>query len=72
MEAVVMGNVTIDVLCFWIDEVPRYESIAFERSVVSPGGCGSNVAIGLCALGISAALIGRIGVDPAANLVKDT
>ncbi len=72
MEAVVMGNVTLDVLCFWIDDVPRYESIAFERSVVSPGGCGSNVAIGLCALGISTALIGRIGADPAAQLIKDT
>jgi ribokinase len=70
MDAVVFGNVTLDVICQTVDDVPRYESIAFEHVVVAPGGCGSNVAIGLCALGVSTALIGRTGDDDAANLVR--
>jgi len=70
MDAVVFGNVTLDVICQTVDEVPRHDSIAFEHVVVAPGGCGSNVAIGLCALGVSAALIGRIGSDDAAGLVE--
>jgi ribokinase len=72
MEAVVFGNVTLDVLCYPVEEVPRYESIVFERSEVSPGGCGSNVAIGLSSLGISTALVGRVGIDAAASLIKHT
>jgi ribokinase len=70
MDAVVFGNVTLDVICQTVDDVPRYESISFEHVVVSPGGCGSNVAIGLCALGVQTALIGRIGSDDAAGLVE--
>jgi sugar/nucleoside kinase (ribokinase family) len=50
MKAVVFGNITLDVICSPVNEVPRYESLSFDQVVVSPGGCGSNVAIGLCAL----------------------
>ena len=70
MEAIVFGNITLDVICKPVDDVPRRDSLAFEDVVVAPGGCGSNVAIGLSALGISTALVGRIGDDNAAYLVK--
>jgi sugar/nucleoside kinase (ribokinase family) len=70
IKAVVFGNVTLDVICSTVNEVPRYESLAFDQVVVSPGGCGSNVAIGLCALGQPTALVGRIGSDDAARLVE--
>jgi len=70
MKAVVFGNITLDVICSTVNEVPRYESLAFDQVVVSPGGCGSNVAIGLCALGQSTALVGRIGSDDASRLVE--
>jgi sugar/nucleoside kinase (ribokinase family) len=70
MDAVVFGNITLDVICHVVDDVPRYESISFEHVVVAPGGCGSNVAIGLCAHGVPTALIGRTGADDAANLVQ--
>ena len=72
MEAVVLGNVTLDVLCYPVENVPRYESIAFKHSVVSPGGCGSNVAVGLSALGVTTALVGRIGTDDSAGLITHT
>jgi len=63
MDVAVIGNVTLDIICQTVEEVPRYDSIAFESSAVSPGGCGSNVAVGLCALGVSTALIARVGND---------
>ena len=72
MEAVVLGNVTLDILCYPVVDVPRYESIAFKHSVVSPGGCGSNVAVGLTALGVTTALVGRIGTDDSAGLITHT
>ena len=72
MEAVVFGNVTLDILCYPVEDVPRHESITFKHSVVSPGGCGSNVAIGLCALGVPTALVGRIGTDASAGLITAT
>ena len=72
MEAVVFGNVTLDVLCYPVEDVPRYESITFKHSVVSPGGCGSNVAIGLSALGVATALVGRIGSDASFGLITHT
>ena len=70
MEAVVFGNVTLDALCHPVDDVPRHESISFEQVIVAPGGCGSNVAIGLCALGVDTALVTCIGTDDAAFLVE--
>lgn len=70
MEAVVFGNVTLDVLCQPVDDVPRRESIVFGRASVGPGGCGSNVAVGLCALGVPTALVACTGSDDAAFLVR--
>lgn len=72
VNAVVFGNVTLDVLCRTVDDVPRYESVSFERAVLSPGGCASNVAIGLAALGVPTALICKIGTDIAADILKKT
>jgi hypothetical protein len=42
--AVVFGNVTLDTLCYPVDDVLRHQSITFERAIVAPGGCGSNTA----------------------------
>ena len=67
MDAVVFGNVTLDTLCYPVDDVPRHQSIPFDRAIVAPGGCGSNTAIGLCALGVPTALVARIGTDDAAS-----
>ena len=69
MDALVFGNVTLDILCYPVNEVPRYESIAFEDVTVSPGGCGSNTAIGLAASGISTGIVARTGDDDAADLL---
>ena len=69
MHTIILGNVTLDVLCSPVDEVPRHDSIAFEDAAVTPGGCGSNTAIGLAALGEPVALIARMGSDDTADLL---
>jgi len=43
----VLGNVTLDIICKSVDDVPRHDSISFQEAAVTPGGCGSNTAIGL-------------------------
>jgi sugar/nucleoside kinase (ribokinase family) len=68
LKAAVFGNATLDVLCYPVEEVPRNHSVSFERSTVSPGGCGSNVAMGLRALDVSTLLIARIGDDLAGEI----
>lgn len=72
MQAVVFGNVALDVICKTVDDVPRERSIGFEQAAVSPGGCASNVAIGLAALGIDTALVARTGADDAGLLLERT
>jgi len=69
MDAIVFGNVTLDILCYPVNEVPRHESIAFEQVIVSPGGCGSNTAIGLAACGLPTGIVARTGSDDAADLL---
>jgi sugar/nucleoside kinase (ribokinase family) len=70
MEAFVFGNATLDVICHPVDDVPRKTSISFERSIVSPGGCGSNVAVGLRSLGVNTALVARVGSDEAGDMAR--
>ena len=72
MQVVVFGNVTLDVICRTVDEVPRYESLSFDHVTISPGGCASNVAVGLSSLGISTGLICNIGNDEAGILLNKT
>lgn len=69
MEVVVIGNVTLDIICQTVNEVPRYDSIAFDHVAVTPGGCGSNVALGLSASGIQPALVACCGTDNASSLI---
>lgn len=69
MEAIVFGNVTLDIICYPVNEVPRYESISFDAVTVSPGGCGSNTAIGLAALGVPTGIVAFTGEDDSADLL---
>ena len=69
MEVVVIGNVTLDIICQTVNEVPRYDSIAFDHVAVTPGGCGSNVALGLSASGIQPALVACCGRVNASSLI---
>jgi sugar/nucleoside kinase (ribokinase family) len=70
MDVVVLGNATLDVICSPVGDVPRHTSVRFKDVQVSPGGCGSNVAIGLSALGVPTSLVASIGADDTAFLLK--
>lgn len=70
IDVLVFGSVVLDVVCFPVDDVPRYDCIGFEKASVAPGGCASNVAVGLSALGIKAALAARLGTDDPAELIE--
>ncbi|GAB4536260.1 MAG: sugar kinase [Anaerolineales bacterium] len=70
LDIIVLGNVTLDVLCYPVDDVPRHASLRFERSEIQPGGCGSNTAIGLAALGMHTALSACVGDDESAVLAR--
>jgi sugar/nucleoside kinase (ribokinase family) len=70
MEAVVLGNVTLDILCYYVEDVPRHDSVPFGKVVIGPGGCGSNVAMGLSALGVSTALVAKIASGEVFSLVE--
>jgi sugar/nucleoside kinase (ribokinase family) len=69
MDALVFGNVTLDIICYPVNDVPRHESISFDDVTVSPGGCGSNTAIGLAALGIPTGIVACTGEDDSADLL---
>lgn len=69
MDAIIFGNVTLDVICYPVNDVPRNESINFEDVMVSPGGCASNTAIGLASLGIPTGIVARTGDDDSADLL---
>jgi len=67
----VFGNVTLDVICKTVDDVPRYDSIAFQDAAVTPGGCASNVATGLARLGEKPLLVACMGDDQTADILVD-
>ena len=72
MDVIVVGNVALDIICYPVNDVPRYDSLGFERALVAPGGCGSNVAIGLAALGVNVALVAVCGHDDSSQLMLTT
>jgi len=67
----VFGNVALDVICKTVDDVPRYDSIAFQDAAVTPGGCASNVAIDLARLGEKPLLVACMGDDQTADILQD-
>lgn len=68
----VCGNVTLDITCAPVDDVPRYDSLLFEHGRVSAGGSASNVAVGVAALGEPVALAACTGDDETAALLHHT
>ncbi len=69
MDAIVFGNVTLDIICYPVNDVPRRDSLSFDEVAVTPGGCASNTAIGLAALGVPTGLIAHTGDDDTADML---
>jgi sugar/nucleoside kinase (ribokinase family) len=71
-QVAVIGNVNLDIICSTVDDVPRHNSIRFDRATVAPGGNASNVAIGLAALGVPTALVAHAGDDLSGDMLIHT
>ena len=67
----ILGNVTLDVICKTVDDVPRQDSIDFQQGAVTPGGCASNTALQLARLGEPVLLIAHTGDDWTASFLED-
>lgn len=68
----VCGNVTLDITCAPVDDVPRHDSLLFEHGTLSAGGSASNVAVGVAALGEPVALVACTGDDETADFLHHT
>ena len=68
----IFGNVTLDIICKTVDDVPRWDSIAFQEAAVTPGGCASNTALQLARLNQPVCLIACTGDDQPASFLRET
>jgi sugar/nucleoside kinase (ribokinase family) len=66
----VAGNVTLDIICKTVDDVPRHDSSSFQDAAVTPGGCASNTALNLAQQGEKVCLIACTGDDQVAEILS--
>ena len=66
MRLVAVGDVMVDVVC---SAVPPPDARVHAEVSIRAGGSAVNAAVAAAAAGASAAVVGRIGSDPAAELV---
>jgi sugar/nucleoside kinase (ribokinase family) len=64
------GILVADMICGPMDELPGEGTLmALDSMPSKAGGCAANVAIGLSKQGIAADVVGRVGNDPAAQII---
>jgi len=67
-----IGIIVLDAIGTPIDRFPdKGKLVLFDNLSVCTGGCASNAANALSIIGTSAVLIGKLGDDPLAQIVKD-
>src|SRR5581483_12203558 len=66
------GIVVADHVSSPISHLPRAgELVLADQLLLTIGGCAANVAVGLVKLGVSAAVVGRVGGDVFGRVVAD-
>lgn len=70
-RAVVVGSVNLDVVAELSHFPTPGETLVAARVRRNIGGKGANQAVALCVAGAEVALVGRVGEDPAADLLLD-
>jgi sugar/nucleoside kinase (ribokinase family) len=65
VDVTCLGILVADVIARPVDELPAAGSLAFVGEIaVHGGGCALNTASALAALGLEAAVVGKVGADP--------
>lgn len=75
MQADVMcaGIVVADFICEPVEKLPESGALVMTPGISwAIGGCAANVAADLARLEIGAAVVGRVGTDPAGSFVRDS
>jgi sugar/nucleoside kinase (ribokinase family) len=71
-EVLCAGIVVADYVCTPIPRLPAAgELVMAERILLTIGGCAANAAVDLVKMGVRAAVLGRVGGDPAGRVVAD-
>jgi sugar/nucleoside kinase (ribokinase family) len=66
------GIIVADHLCTPIDHVPAAgELVLADGMLLSIGGCAANAAVDLAKMGVTAAVVGRVGDDHFGSIVRD-
>jgi sugar/nucleoside kinase (ribokinase family) len=71
-EVLCAGIIVADHVCMPITHLPAAgELVTTERMLLTIGGCAANVAVDLIKMGVSAAVVGRVGGDVFGRVVAD-
>ena len=71
-DLLVLGSINLDVVLHPVDNLPSGEdSIVCNKTTMGVGGCAANTAVVLSKLGVSAAVIGKVGKDKPAGTVEE-
>jgi len=71
-EVLCAGIVVADHLCAPISHLPKAgELVTTEKMILTIGGCAANAAVDLVKMGVSAAVVGRVGDDVFGRVVAD-
>ena len=72
MDVVCLGILVADVVAHPVDDPPPVGSLALvDEITVHGGGCALNAASALVKLGLRAAVVGKVGVDPFGDLLVE-
>jgi sugar/nucleoside kinase (ribokinase family) len=72
IDVLCAGILVADHICTPISHMPAAgELILADRLLLTLGGCAANVAVGLAKMGVSAAVVGRVGGDVFGRVVAD-
>ena len=64
LDVVCIGNIVVDAVGIYVDNIPDEGSLSlFDRVEMHLGGCANNTAIALAKMGINVGLVAKVGED---------
>jgi len=73
MDVICVGIMVADVVARPVDSIPKKGSLGLVSAIeLHSGGCAVNTATALSKIGISSAIIGKVGIDPFGDFLINT